>query len=381
MNFPGFNVTHKKKKVTVDTVSLDAFKALFHLVPEEEHGRVMGLEQHFDDAEQTTNPLWLEARKHRITGSVVASIVGLNPYTSRLQYLKQKLWPVEMDARGKMACRYGNLNEPVAEAYFEQYMRQQIGTMKNRNGDVLTDVKVENLGLYVCKQAGYGMLGMSPDGICTTTWRCEETEEEYQLQELIEYKCPASWKKLVARDDGNMYPEEKLPPFNYPRSLERARLPCPKYYFCQVQYGMELFRRSGMPLERCYFVVWSPETKEEVVWLREPLAEAKQAGDEYVAPNERGTFKEDTPQGAFSATIVYHGRTQITVVKRDAAFGAYLVEEAKRFWEDMYAPRHIMKQNNQIEDGEVDVTVTIVPTPAVPQDAKEPSTKKQKIGV
>ena len=93
MNFPGFNITHKKKKVTVDTVSLDAFKGLFHLVSEEEHGRVMGLEQHFDDADQTTNPLWLEARKHRITGSVVASIVGLNPYTSRLQYLKQKLWP------------------------------------------------------------------------------------------------------------------------------------------------------------------------------------------------------------------------------------------------------------------------------------------------
>ena len=370
MNFSGFTITHKQKEVVVDTTTLQTFQEEFHLVSEDEHRRVMHLEQHFDDAEQTTNPEWLEARKHRITGSVVASIVGLNPYTSRLQYLKQKLWPVEMDARGKMACQYGNLNEPVAEAYFEAHMRRQIGTMKNRNGDVLVDVKVTNLGLYVCKQAGYGMLGMSPDGICTTTWRCEDTEEEYELQELIEYKCPVSWKKLVARDDGNMYPEENLPPFNYPRTLDRKRLPCPKYYFCQVQYGMELFRRSGMPLEKCYFVVWSPETKEEVVWFKEPLAEPKKAGDEYRAPHERGTFKDDAPQGALSATIVYHGRTQITVVERDAAFGAYLVEEAKRFWMDMYAPRHILKQQKQIEDGEVDVAVTIEPT--------EPVAKKQK---
>lgn len=322
-SFSGFSVKvepkKKTKSCTIEERQLNTFKQSILYVSEEEHARIVNLEQHFDDAEQTTNPEWLDARTHRVTGSAVANVVHVNPYEGKLVYLKSKLWPQEMDERGKQNCRYGNLNEPVAEQCFEAYMMLQIGELTNDDdGAILDGVEVTNLGLYICKKPSYGCLGMSPDGILTMTWKRADGST-YTTQDLIEYKCPSSWKKLIQRGDGHMYKMEYLPPNRHvslgggpvPGSLPRKWYPCPPYYFTQVQYGMELFRISGMPLRQAYFVVWSPS------------------------------------------------ETEVTVIPRDQAYGNFLVEEAKKFWTDLYAPRYLLKQNGQLCENEIDVSITI----------------------
>ena len=320
--FSGFSMKmakKEKKTVTVPKRDFETFKRSILNVSEEEHSRIVNLEQHFDDADQTTNPEWLEARTHRVTGSAVANVVHVNPYEGRIAYLKSKLWKKPMDARGLANCRYGNLNEPVAEQVFEAHMLLQVGELKNEeDGAVLDGVEVSNLGLFICKKPGYGCLGMSPDGILTLTWKRADGTT-YKTMDLIEYKCPASWERLIARGDGHMYKMEHLPPNRHaefgggpvPGSLPKQWYPCPPYYFTQVQYGMELFRISGMPLRQAYFVVWSPKN------------------------------------------------TEVTVIPRDQAYGDFLVEEAKKFWTTLYAPRYLLKEQGELEEGEIDVSITI----------------------
>ncbi len=364
--FAGFTVKVPKKRVlTPDKTTLEAFKQKYDTISEEEHARILGLAQHHNDAAQTTNEKWLAARKNRVTGSTVAAIVRENPYEARLAFLAKKLWPKEMDARGKKACAHGNMNEPIAEAAFQSYMDVQVGELKNSNGDVLDGVGVHNLGLYVCKKPGYGMLGMSPDGLLETTWKRGDGST-YSVNELIEYKCPISWKNLVARDDGHMYKMENLPPPRHPEfigeneqaevpgSLARKWMPVPKYYFTQCQYGMEIFRLSGIDLPRCHFVVWSPSRAVEDVFVQ-PSEHVLKAGTPYMG----GTIQHDVPAGETAAKVVYRGRTEVTVIERDLAYGKFLVEEAVRFWEELYAPRYILKETGELEEGEVDVTVEI----------------------
>ena len=36
----------------------------------------------------------------------------------------------------------------------------------------------------------------------------------------------------------------------------RHKIACPPYYYAQVQYGMQLFKMSGVDLPRAHFVVW-----------------------------------------------------------------------------------------------------------------------------
>ena len=96
-----------------------------------------------------------------------------------------------------------------------------------------------------------------------------------KLTELIEYKCPATWEKK--RHNPNIYKQElvpKLVPTRFRENLlargeitadglplceGRHRLACPPYYYAQVQYGMQLFKMSGVDLPRAHFVVWCPE--------------------------------------------------------------------------------------------------------------------------
>ena len=154
-----------------------------------------------------------------------------------------------------------------------------------------------------------------------------------------------------------------------PSHVGPQALACPKYYFCQVQYGMELFRRSGMPLEPA--TLWSGRQRPRKRWCgsKNRWPNPKRPGTVPCPPRARNLQRRRPSRRAFRDHRLPRTH-QITVVERDAAFGAYLVEEAKRFWMDMYAPRHILKQQKQIEDGEVDVAVTIEPT--------EPVAKKQK---
>lgn len=307
----------KETQKIVDQTRLKAFTDRFQTIDDAEQERIKNLEQHFDDAVQTTNPEWLEARTHRITGSVMGAICHANPYESKEDYLRKKVWPREMDARGKANCLYGNLNEPKAEQAFDAYMSTFLDEPDATTGLILRKYDIQNLGLYVCRKPGYAMLGMSPDGILYSTWEDPKDGTISKRIDLIEYKCPATWEKKVYTND-SIYPDEwlpkRFPPLlraelgEYPPSdwlPERKRLPLPSYYNSQVQYGMELFGMSGIEMHCCWFVVYSPV------------------------------------------------RTAVTVVDRDRVHGKWLIDRARTFWNELYARNHVLKESGLLLQDEV----------------------------
>lgn len=96
-----------------------------------------------------------------------------------------------------------------------------------------------------------------------------------KVKELIEYKCPATWEKK--RGNPHIYKKELVPklvpgrfreellargeitPKGLPLCKGRCKIACPPYYYAQVQFGMQLFKMSGIDLPRAHFVVWCPE--------------------------------------------------------------------------------------------------------------------------
>ena len=61
---------------------------------------------------------WFEARKQCVTASELASVLGENPYCSKLQTLRRKLGVVENNFTSS-ACQHGNDNEDRAIAMYE----------------------------------------------------------------------------------------------------------------------------------------------------------------------------------------------------------------------------------------------------------------------
>ena len=238
-------------------------------ITEEEHARIRNLPQH--DPDGSTNDDWITARKLRITGSASGAVALQNPYESCDDYIEKKINPVPMDARGKQYTAWGNKYEDTCEeAFKERYIREKMYLRTRNNGDAFLGIKIHHLGLYICKAAGWGMLGMSPDGILESAWRRKDDGTTYTVLELCEWKCPATWQSKIGKNP-DIYKVECLPK-TFPRKHQqtmgrlpptqdgkRYHFPCPSYYFSQVQYGMALFRKSGVHLERAWFGVWCPE--------------------------------------------------------------------------------------------------------------------------
>ena len=99
--FSNVGLRFKKRTKTPDPMLLQQFIQKHHSIDETEHARIKNLEQHFDDDDQTTNPKWLLARKHIITGSVQGALGGCNPFESADDYLRKKIHPKEMDKKGQ----------------------------------------------------------------------------------------------------------------------------------------------------------------------------------------------------------------------------------------------------------------------------------------
>ena len=95
-----------------------------------------------------------------ITCSDIASVVGLNPYTSRNQVFKKKTGQSK-PFRGNIATRRGTALEPVALAAYESKMK--------------TKVWPHDLGLMQHRE--YATIGGSPDGVTLGGT-------------LVEIKCP-----------------------------------------------------------------------------------------------------------------------------------------------------------------------------------------------
>ena len=69
-----------------------------------------------------------------------------------------------MDERGLAYCKWGNDHEDDAEAAFCNIIQRKVGKLQT-NGLTLVSWRIQHVGLYICKEPGFGFLGMSPDGI------------------------------------------------------------------------------------------------------------------------------------------------------------------------------------------------------------------------
>ena len=282
---------------------------------------------------QTTNPEWLarerehDSRGSTITGSVMG-VVGHCNQSCRSRDDDRVL--SEEEGLGVADGREGQVGQlPLLVEITSTKTRRTSPspkkplqptpppslTKRTRGEWTLRNFRIQELGLYVCKALGTPCSAPSPDGVLHTTWEDPDGKTVKKV-ELIEYKCPATWQKKMGNPGiykHNMLPQRfptgmrdslgEYPPSDW--LPHRRRLPLPPYYNAQVQYGMELFRRSGVTMDRCHFVVWTPQ------------------------------------------------RTSVTVVDRDAAYGKWLLARGKQFWEDVYAKNVVLKATGKLNTDEV----------------------------
>jgi putative phage-type endonuclease len=145
--------------------------------------------------EQRT-PEWFAARRGRLTGSNIGSVVGHNFFCKPTDKLKELLWST---FKGNAATAWGTKFEPIAAHAYEQ---------KTQNN-------VQYPGLVVSQEKGY--FGYSPDGLFVN---------KEGIPGLLEIKCPFK-AKLYGR--------------------------IPQNYYDQISFGMWLTKS-----EYSDFFVWTP---------------------------------------------------------------------------------------------------------------------------
>jgi len=279
---------------------------------------IMNLEQHVDTGE--ANIHWLAARKGRITGSTIGSILGLNKYQSPQQLLKQLLWGT---FKGNAATAYGNENEDFVQESLEHLLKSYfVGQVFN--GKRVKSFVIENPGLVINLHVPY--MAMSPDGVLVVKYEDGTTERV-----LLEYKAPYSRrnyrfateeedaeniaKKGTPKKVADIYASQITP------GLDSTKRPIPKYYTPQLCYGMHILN-----LNHAFFVSWVP--------VRSTSGVVKKSEDIFTTPS---------------------GTIQFTHLARNAAFETKMVEEVKRFWHKEYVPRLAMKELGQLTDGFIDI--------------------------
>lgn len=156
-------------------------------VTDEEAKRIMQYDQRSAE--------WFQARKGRMTGSIVGAIVGHNFFNKPKDLLRELLWST---FKGNEATQWGTDHEATAAIRYE----------------VHTNYTVDYPGLIINPQKPW--LAYSPDGLVAGPKRI-----------LLEIKCPFK-KKL--------YPS------------------IPHYYFDQIQYGAHLMQCPVID-----FFVWTPD--------------------------------------------------------------------------------------------------------------------------
>jgi putative phage-type endonuclease len=171
-----FVLTRAMQQSFVDTLA----------VSEDDVQRIMRYEQRSQE--------WFQARKGRMTGSIVGAIVGHNFFKKPNDLLRDLLWDT---FNGNEATQWGTDHEAIAAVRYENH----------------TNSDVDYPGLVINPKRPW--LAYSPDGVV------------YSPQKLLlEIKCP--FKKKV-------YPS------------------IPAYYFDQIQYGAHLMECSVID-----FFVWTP---------------------------------------------------------------------------------------------------------------------------
>lgn len=186
---------------------------------------------------------WFEARKGRITGSVVGAILGLAPYMSRddvMRSMVREYHNQEREFKGNAATQWGTAMEETAKADFE----------------ITCGHEVEDAPFV---QWDEDWLGASPDGYVGGN-------------ELIEIKCPYGLR-------------------NQSPTIFKSINDQPHYY-AQIQIQLLVTNRIG-----CYFFQWSPHgSQSEYVpfdpqWIDENLPKLREFYAEYLNEREHNAWK------------------------------------------------------------------------------------------
>lgn len=180
---------------------------------------------------------WFEARKGRITASVVGAILGNAPYMTREQVMRsmvREYHGAEREFKGNIATEWGTANEEGALFEFQ----------------LETGLKVDPVGFLTLGK----YWGCSPDGLIG----------DYTG---LEIKCPFGIRK------------DENPKF---KSIEEQ-----PHYYDQVQFSMWVTDRPSW-----YFYQWTPHgTMEETVtlnrsWQRENIPKLEAFYGEYMRERE-----------------------------------------------------------------------------------------------
>ena len=178
------------------------------------------------------SPEWHEARKGRITASMVGAILGLSPNLSRAGAMRRMVRDAhgaEPEFTGNIATEYGEFNEDGAVAEYEM-----------ETGD-----RIQKVGFIPHED----WAGCSPDGLINDDGG-------------LEAKCPFGKRK-----EGDLKPLEDQP-----------------HYYAQVQFSLWVTGRKYW-----HFYQWTPrQTKLEVVlpdqaWRDENLPKLRQFYAEFLA--------------------------------------------------------------------------------------------------
>jgi putative phage-type endonuclease len=167
---------------------------------------------------------WLDARRFRISGSTVASLVDLSPYSTYDEWVVDKLF---FFTQSNAAMRHGSRKEAHARQVFEDAMGV-LGGGKS--------ISCVERGFMINPDMG-GWAGASPDGLVQIG----------EASAILEIKCPY-YDKTSFYSDRAKY---DLNPWGIPEQ-----------YYCQIQYLMHLLGRRI-----AYFVVHLPE-KTQIMYFR-----------------------------------------------------------------------------------------------------------------
>jgi putative phage-type endonuclease len=181
------------------------------------------------------SPEWFEARKSKVTGSMVGAILGLNPWTTpddAMRTMVRSHFGAESEFTGNIATEYGVMNEPNAIIDLE----------------ITRGYDVEEVGFIVHPELDW--LGASPDGFIKS-------------DSVVEIKCPFGKRHDV---DPNFLPAIEQP-----------------HYYAQTQIEMYCSQR-----EWCYFYQWSPYGDKlesyqlDQEWIDENIPKLKAFHDQFL---------------------------------------------------------------------------------------------------
>lgn len=247
----------------------DEVHAALRVAPHE-HARLARLTQDVVDpvtGARSKNPEWLAARLvggylQRFSGSTLGDVLG-HGYNRRLTWTDEKNRDAGVarfieGTRPNSNMQWGTDHEHVAQAEFVAFVKTKYAG---------SEVAFEEFGLIVDNVDPF--LGYSPDGKLTVK-HADGTAETF----LVEIKCPGVHKRRsVVRG-------QTEPIYGTKDWLNGECGPAPVYYWLQMQMGCHV-----MKLERCYFVVWTPQCMQVSV-----IEYDKEFFEEVTLPLARDTY-------------------------------------------------------------------------------------------